>query len=59
MINRRSIEMDISRKLGILVFFGVPAIIGGGVVYALFDSYIPVFIYEIVLVLVAGAFFSK
>ena len=29
--------MDVSRKLGILVFFGVPVIIGGGIIYALFD----------------------
>jgi hypothetical protein len=39
--------MDISRKLGILVFFGIPAIIGGGIVYAIFGSYPPVAIYEI------------
>lgn len=51
--------MDVSRKLGILVFFGVPAIIGGGIVYALFHSYFPVFIYEIVLLFVAGAFVSR
>jgi len=51
--------MGVSRKLGILVFFGVPAIIGGGIVYALFHSYVPVFIYEILLLFVAGAFASK
>jgi hypothetical protein len=51
--------MDISRKLGLLVFFGVPAIIGGGIVYAVFGSYVPVFIYEVILLLVVGAFFSK
>ena len=34
--------MDISRKLGILVFCGVPAIIGGGIVYGVAGSYIPV-----------------
>ena len=51
--------MDISRKLGILVFCGVPAIIGGGIVYHFFGSLIPVFIYEIMLVLAAGAFVSK
>jgi hypothetical protein len=44
------------RKLGILVFFGVPAILGGGIVYALFGGYIPVIIYEIILLLVAGSF---
>ncbi|UCE55615.1 MAG: hypothetical protein JSV31_09260 [Desulfobacterales bacterium] len=51
--------MDVSRKLGILVFFGVPAIIGGGIVYAIFHSYIPVFVFEILLIFVAGAFVSK
>ena len=52
--------MSISRKLGILVFFGVPAIIGGGITYAIFDgNYLPVFIYEIILLLIAGVFFSK
>lgn len=51
--------MDVSRKMGILVFFAVPAIIGGGIVYAIFHSYIPVFIYEITLIFVAGAFASK
>lgn len=51
--------MSISRKLGILVFFGVPAIVGGGIVYAIFGSYVPVFIYEMLLLLVAGGFVSK
>ncbi|MBU4413695.1 MAG: hypothetical protein L6263_03535 [Desulfobacteraceae bacterium] len=52
--------MDISRKLGILVFFAVPAVIGGGIVYALFgDSYTAVFIYEFLLLLTAGVFVSR
>ncbi|MGD9211597.1 MAG: hypothetical protein PVI90_12505 [Desulfobacteraceae bacterium] len=51
--------MEISRRLGILVFCGVPAIIGGGIVYALFGSYTPMIIYEILLVLFAGALVSK
>jgi len=51
--------MDVSRKLGILVFFGVPAIIGGGIIYAMFGSYIPVFIWEVLLVLIAGIFVSS
>jgi hypothetical protein len=51
--------MDVSRKLGILVFCGVPAIIGGGIVYAIFDSYIPMWIYQIILLFFAGAFVSK
>ena len=51
--------MNISRKLGILVFCGVPAIIGGGIVYAVFGSYVPVLVYEVILLLVAGGFASK
>ena len=51
--------MGVSRKLGILVFCGVPAIIGGGVVYAIFDSYVPMWIYQIILLFFAGAFVSK
>lgn len=55
----RFIEMDFSRKLGILVFCGVPAIIGGGIIYAFFGSYTPVFIYEIIILCVAGGFISR
>ena len=51
--------MDISRKLGILVFCMVPAIIGGGIVYGIFHSYIPVMVYEALLIGVAGAFVSR
>ncbi|NNL74834.1 MAG: hypothetical protein HKO68_00710 [Desulfobacterales bacterium] len=52
--------MSVSRKLGILVFFGVPAIIGGGIFYAIFDgNYFPVFVYETVLLMLAGVFFSR
>ncbi len=51
--------MNISRKLGILVFCGVPAIIGGGIVYAVFGSYVPVLVYEVLLLFVVGGFVSK
>ncbi len=51
--------MDIPRKLGILVFFAVPAIIGGGIVYSIFNEFTPVIIYEFLLSLVAGAFLSR
>ena len=51
--------MNISRKLGILVFCGVPAIIGGGILYGIFHSYAPVVIYEIMLLAVAGGIISK
>ena len=45
--------MDIPRKIGILVFTGVPAIIGGGIIYHFFGSYIPVAVYEILLYMAA------
>lgn len=48
--------MSISRKLGILIFFGVPAIVGGGIIYSIFGGYTPVFIYELLLLFVAGGF---
>lgn len=52
--------MDISRKMGILVFCGVPAIIGGGILYAIFGgSFVPVIVYLMILLLFAGAFLSK
>jgi len=51
--------MDVSRKLGIVVFCGVPAIIGGGIIYAMFGSYIPVFIWEVLLVFAAGIYVSR
>ncbi len=52
--------MTISRKIGTLVFCGVPAIIGGGIVYAIFGhSVAAVGAYELMLLLVAGAFLSK
>ena len=37
----------------------MPAVIGGGIVFALFHSYVSVFAYEIILILIAGAFASK
>jgi hypothetical protein len=57
--NGRLIRMDISRRLGILVMMGVPAIVGGGIVYAVFNSYTPMWVYEMLLLLFAGALISK
>lgn len=51
--------MNVSRKLGILIFCAVPAIVGGGIVYAVFHSYAPVLVYEIILLLGAGAYMSR
>lgn len=51
--------MEISRRVGILVFFAVPAIIGGGIVYGFSGSFVPVVVYQILLYLFAGALVSK
>ncbi len=51
--------MAISRKLGMLIVCGVPAIIGGGILYGFFHSYTPVIVYEIILALCAIGFISK
>ncbi len=51
--------MTVARRLGTLVVFGVPAIIGGGIVFAIFGSYIPVVVFEGLLILVAGGLVSK
>jgi membrane protease YdiL (CAAX protease family) len=42
--------MQLARFLGILVVCGAPAIIGGGLFYALFHSWIAVLLYEALLV---------
>ncbi|MCJ8500779.1 hypothetical protein [Desulfatitalea alkaliphila] len=51
--------MDISRRLAILIFFGVPAIVGGGIVYGAFGSMTAMWIYEILLFITAGALISR
>ena len=51
--------MTVARKLGILVFCGVPAIIGGGIVYAIFDDLMAVWIYQVILALAAGAIVAR
>ena len=51
--------MDVARKLGILVFCAVPAIVGGGIVYNFTESLTSIFIYEGILLLAAGAFVSR
>lgn len=51
--------MEIPRKLGILVSCGVPAIVGGGIVYAVFGGLFPLFVYEALLLGAAGGFLSR
>ncbi|MBW2075129.1 MAG: hypothetical protein JRI58_10345 [Deltaproteobacteria bacterium] len=45
--------MDLARMLGILIVFGAPGIIGGGLFYHLFHSWVAVWLYEAVLVFTA------
>ena len=51
--------MDINRKVGIMIFTAVPAIVGGGIVYHFFGSFTPVIIYEGLLLLAAIGFLGK
>lgn len=51
--------MTVARKLGILVFCGVPAIVGGGIVYAIFNDLMAIAIYELLLLFAAGAFVAR
>jgi len=51
--------MDVARKLGILVFCAVPAVVGGGIVYAAFGSLTAIFIYQVLLLVAAAGFVSR
>ncbi len=52
--------MSVVRKLGVLVFFGVPVIIGGGIVFELFNhTWPPVVVFEMILLGVAGAYLAR
>ena len=42
--------MDLARMIGILVVFGVPAIIGGGLTFHIFHSWIAVILWEALVV---------
>lgn len=58
-ISDAEVTMNISRRLGILVFCAVPAIIGGGIVYAIFDNLTAMWIYEVLLAISVGALVSR
>lgn len=51
--------METTQKLGILIFTGVPAIMGGGIVFALFGTLLPVIIFEVLLYLAVVGFCLK
>ncbi|MFW6428774.1 MAG: hypothetical protein ACOCY3_02665 [Desulfosalsimonas sp.] len=50
---------SISRKIGTLVVFGIPVIVGGGIVYHFAQSFPAMYAFEAVLVLVALGFISR
>jgi hypothetical protein len=50
---------SISKKIGTLVIFGVPVIIGGGIVYYFAQSFPAMYVFEAVLLLAALGFVSK
>lgn len=50
---------SIGRKIGILVVFGIPVIVGGGIVYHFAQSFPAMYAFEAVLVLVALGFVSR
>ena len=51
--------MTIPRMIGIGVYCGVPAIIGGGIMYHLTGDYLAVFSFEFVLLMIAGGFVGR
>jgi zinc transporter ZupT len=58
-IDFRTFRMDISRRIGILVFCAVPAIVGGGIIVAIFGSLTPMWIFQALLLVTAGALVSR
>ena len=59
-LNQMRWKMSVSRRLGTLVFFGVPAIIGGGIIYTItHGNYTAVAVYEVILYVLAGALVSR
>ncbi|MGM0452081.1 MAG: hypothetical protein ACQERN_02805 [Thermodesulfobacteriota bacterium] len=51
--------ISISRKLGTLIIFGVPVIVGGGIVYYFTHSFPAMFVFEIILAFAALGFIDK
>ncbi|MCJ7830480.1 MAG: hypothetical protein MUP74_03740 [Desulfobacterales bacterium] len=51
--------MSIARKLGIVVFCGVPDFVGGGFLFGVYGSYVPVVAFETILLLQTGALVNR
>ncbi|MCK4388912.1 MAG: hypothetical protein KAV83_01580 [Desulfobacterales bacterium] len=47
--------MDIFRMMGIIIIFGVPAIVGGGLVFHVLESWIAVAIWEVLNIVIAAS----
>ena len=50
--------MDISRKIGIGIVLIVPAFVGGGALWSIFDSWIAVFVWLAVLTFMYRSVFT-
>ena len=46
-------------RFGMLILTGVPAIVGGGLVWAIFEKWTAVIIWEIVLLFIVSLLISK
>ncbi|MCG8614797.1 MAG: hypothetical protein MI802_01165 [Desulfobacterales bacterium] len=51
--------MDIPRKLGIMIYTAVPAIVGGGIIFHFFGDWTQVIIYEGLLYMAALGIISR
>ena len=57
--NDGSLDEEDFNKIRTYYGFGVPAIVGGGIVYAIFNSLMAIAIYELLLFFAAGAFVAR
>jgi hypothetical protein len=56
---KRSDPMDLARRAGIVVVFGIPAIVGSGLTWQLAETWQTVFVYLGILGFVALAFLAN
>tara|TARA_B100000614_G_scaffold257165_1_gene276949 strand:- start:699 stop:875 length:177 start_codon:yes stop_codon:yes gene_type:complete len=58
-LNKEVLDMDIPRKLGIMIYTAVPAIVGGGIIFHFFGDWTQVIIYEGLLYMAALGIVSR
>jgi len=51
--------MDISRKIGVGIAMIIPSFVGGGAVWSLFSSWLAVFCWIVIMVLVYGGILKE